>query len=581
MGNRLFLTILLIGLIAVGGTWGFVTKIADRMLEEQANSESLGWAQFVKRDLPNLERLLSGAPPTIQDIQTLSTAKNVGNVVEFKIYDHDRTVVWAADFDEIGDENNEYYFTDLVMAGKNHVFLKKQEDPALVIAHAFMPLIDHGEFTGAIEVSLDLSHAAQNSHDMAFTITFAIGSLFVVLLIIAGLSARIAIQHERSLKEKAQQAAKARNDFVAMVSHELRTPLNGILGALELLKESESQKEKEDLTLTAIHSTEHLLQLINEIIDFTQVSGQRASLAPSRVDLNEMANEVGFIFKVDAQSKHINFEVKTDLPEQAFGRADHKRLRQIIFNLTTNALKFTQRGEVVVHFILNTKKKDRQLICHVSDTGIGMTPDEQENAFKRFHQIRNTLAREHGGIGLGLSLCKELAILMGGNLTVTSQPEKGSTFTLTLPFPEDDTIAAVPVENAINTPFCALKILLAEDNTVNQKILKAILEKTGHNVHLVENGLEALNICKDTLFDMILMDIQMPKMDGIEACKAIRTHEGPNQNTPIIALSANIFEKQQKEYMDAGMQACIAKPIKPQDLRREVMALHQKFSNNI
>ena len=579
MGNRLFLTILLIGVIAVGGTWGFVTKIADRMLEEQANSESLGWAQFVKRDIPNLERLLSGAPPTIQDIQTLSTAKNVGNVIEFKIYDHDRTVVWAADFDEIGDENNENYFTDLVMAGKNHVFLKKQEDPAFVIAHAFMPLIDHGEFTGAIEVSLDLSHVAQNSQDMAFTITCAIGSLFVILLIITGLSARSAIQHERHLKEEAQQAAKARNDFVAMVSHELRTPLNGILGALELLRESESKKEKEDLTLTAIHSTEHLLQLINEIIDFTQVSGQRTRLVQNRVDLNEMANEVGFIFKLDAQSKHINFQVKTDLPEQAFGRADHKRLRQIIFNLTTNALKFTQRGEVVVHFILNTEK-DRQLICHVSDTGIGMTPDEQKDAFKRFHQIGNTLARKHGGIGLGLSLCKELAILMGGSLTVISQPEKGSTFTLKLPFPEDDTIAPVPVKMTIDAPFCALNILLAEDNAVNQKILKAILEKAGHNVHLVDNGLEALNQCKDTLFDMILMDIQMPKMDGIEACKAIRSHEGPNQYTPIIAISANIFEKQQKEYMDAGMQACIAKPIKPQDLRREVMALHQKFSNN-
>ncbi|MDV7339211.1 ATP-binding protein [Terasakiella sp. A23] len=578
MGNRLLIIILLIGTFAVSGTWTLVLNLADDMLEEQARSESLAWAQFVRRDLRDLDHILRGAPPTITDIQTLSTAKNVGNVIWFKIYDHDRTVVWAKDFMEIGDENTAPYFINIVSKGTEHVELDRPQDEDTVIAHAFLPIMDDDKFLGAIEVSLDLTHIAKNSQKLAFNISSGLAILFVLLLIITAYFARREIKRERSLKEDAQQAARARNDFIAMVSHELRTPLNGVLGALGLMRETRNQREIQNLSTTAIHSTEHLLEIINEIIDFTQVSAHRAKIEPSPVNPHELAREIETIFKIDAQEKGLKLILENKLPTEAMGETDLKRLRQILFNLVSNAIKFTEQGKVVITFDIDEKVK-RTLCCQVSDTGIGLSPKDQQEIFTKFHQVDNSLSRKQGGIGLGLSICRELAQLMGGSLNLTSKLNQGSHFSLRLPF-EKVSVPYTEKDMADDTTEnLSLNLLLVEDNAVNQKVLKTILEKPGHQVTLAENGREAVEMAADQTFDLILMDIQMPLMNGEEATKEIRTKEGPNQHTPIIALSANILANQKEAYFEAGMNDCLAKPIKPLELRQAVVDLYQKHSS--
>lgn len=575
MGTRLLLIILLSGILAISGTWLFVTSITDDMLEEQARSESLAWAQFVKRDLRDLDHILRGAPPTIQDIQTLSTAKNVGNVIWFKIYDHDRSIVWSKDFQEIGNVNDAPLFIQRVTKGEKVVRLDRQGETKQVRATAYLPIMDHSDFLGAIEVTMDLTHIAANSDHLALSISTGLGILFILLLIITGFSARLEIKRERALKEKAQQAAQARNDFIAMVSHELRTPLNGILGALGLLKESQdkSKEETERFISTAIHSTEHLLALINEIIDFTQLSAQRTTIHKGFVDAGALSEELHTIFKIEAESKGLEFRFKNNLPAQTFGESDLKRLRQIMFNLISNAIKFTREGHITVQIDVSTQDQ-RQLTFCVQDTGIGMTQEQQAKVFDRFHQVDNSLTRAYGGVGLGLSICRELAQLMGGQLTLVSEVDEGSRFTLTLPFPQPEETTPPPVAETPILKDIPLDLLLVEDNVVNQKVLKIILEKAGHAVTIADDGQDAIEMCARQKFDLILMDIQMPRMNGVEATKKIRSTCALNKHTPIAALSANILEEQQKSYLEAGMQICLAKPIKPEALRQAIIKLY-------
>ena len=578
MGKRLLLTIFIIGVLAVVGTWVLVHDAADRMLESQARSESLGWAHFVRKDLIDLDRILRGAPPTINDIQTLGTAKNVGHVFWFKIYDHDSTVIWSADFNQVGDENTAPFFKNIVTKGREFVYLTHTDsEHKSMIGHAFLPIMEGTSFKGAIEVSLDLSKDAQSIHEMTFFVTSTIATLFLVLLLSTAFFVRKEIAHQRYLRLAAEQAAKARNDFVAMVSHELRTPLNGILGALGLLSETKQNKNQIQLTRTTIHSAEHLLGVINDILDFTQVSGHRATLSPSIINMTELALETEVMFNVEANEKGITFEVIKEFSENTQGEIDLQRLRQIIFNLTSNAIKFTAQGCIKLHFKVQDNEHERRLLCNVSDTGIGMSEEDQRHVFKRFHQVGDTMSRQHGGIGLGLSVCQELAHLMGGTLTLTSRLGKGSLFSLDIPFPESTSLTK-PQEGTLSQALEAkpLRILLAEDNAINQLVIKSILQADGHSITIANNGQEAVIEATRNEYDLILMDIQMPELNGLEATQKIRDHEGVNQYTPIIALSANILTGEQGAYLDAGMQACLSKPIKPTELRQKVLTLHHQ-----
>ncbi len=579
MGNRLLIIILIIGILGVSGTWILVHRGIDHMLEEQAYSESLGWAEFVKSGLRDINHILRGAPPTFEDLKTLGTAKNIGNVTWFKIYDQDSTVVWSANFREVGEENTSDVFKTKIIQGINHVALNHLNDDK-VIAIAYLPIMEGKRFLGAIELTLDLTRYAQDGHRVAVNIVLGIASLFLVLMVVSTFFVRSEISKQRKLRIEAEQAAKARNDFIALVSHELRTPLNGILGALGLMKETNLSAEQTNLTCTAFHSTEHLLDIINDILDFTQVSAHRVTLHPKNIEMEKLANEIDVIFKADADQKGLKLEVIKGFSGSGAGTADLKRLRQILFNLISNAIKFTDQGHIKVHFQIKNDTQTRSLTCEVSDTGIGLSQADQDIVFKRFRQAEETMSRQYSGVGLGLSVCKELAELMGGTLSVSSKINKGSHFTFSIPFPaaehaDEASQAELPPVPLIQAE---LNILLVEDNQINQKVLGTVLTGSGHKVSIAENGLEAITHSKEDNFDLILMDIQMPHMDGVEATRHIRKTTGKNQHTPIIALSANILEEQRESYIDAGMQACLSKPIKPQDLRQAVSECHQKFS---
>jgi len=267
---------------------------------------------------------------------------------------------------------------------------------------------------------------------------------------------------------------------------------------LGLIFESKLTKNQNNWTKTAIHSTEHLLDIINDIIDFTQVSAHRITLSPSLIELNELADEIDIMFKVDAEAKDLEFSIIRDLPTPTTGEIDLKRLRQVIYNLASNAIKFTDTGHVKIHFGLEERKGERFFLCNVSDSGKGLSSEDQKVIFKRFRQVGDTMSRQHGGIGLGLNVCQELAGLLGGTLTLTSTLNIGSLFSLCIPFPahqgaEDDQ----PLElGHVNIESPDLSILLAEDNAVNQKNSKSDIRNCKPSHHHRKRWTQSRCLCQ-------------------------------------------------------------------------------------
>ncbi len=363
-------------------------------------------------------------------------------------------------------------------------------------------------------------------------------------------------------RDDAEAANRAKSLFLATMSHEIRTPLNGVLGMAQAMAMDDLtpvQRER----LGVVHASgEALLAILNDVLDLAKIEAGKLEIEDIEFDLEEIARGAHQAFTAQANAKGLSFGLDID-GAQGLYRGDPTRLRQILYNLVSNALKFTDRGEIQV----TARWQDERLVVSVADTGVGIPEDRLQALFGRFDQADASTTRRFGGTGLGLAICRELAEMMGGSIDVESTLGFGSTFKVSLPLKRvgDGRSAALPAPPAPEDEAyrLELKVLAAEDNTVNQLVLKTLLNQIGVDPVVVSNGLEAVRAWEDGEWDVILMDVQMPKMDGPTAARAIREQEAATgqARTPIIALTANVMSHQLAEYMAAGMDGHVAKPI--------------------
>jgi signal transduction histidine kinase/AmiR/NasT family two-component response regulator len=391
----------------------------------------------------------------------------------------------------------------------------------------------------------------------------------------------IQAQRFRSDKEAADLASRHKSDFLAHMSHEIRTPMNAILGIAEVLSETDLDAQQRQYLQTLYQSGEILLDIINDILDLSKIEAGRIRLETIAFDLRKLFLDTVEVMRVRAWQKGVPILLDIDPGVPLIWMGDPTRVRQILVNLIGNAIKFTDTGNIRVNVSpRNPENRNAGFLVQVADTGIGIAPEKRDEIFSPFSQEDVSTTRKYGGTGLGLTICRRLAELMGGSIRVESELGQGSTFIVDLPLQvghEASLDGATDLKAEVHgfgksskgkVSLSGLRVLLAEDVAVNRRVVELYLKDTGLELHSVENGKEALDRHRAETYDVILMDMEMPVMDGLEATAAIREWEAEEARhaVPIVALTAHAFEEKRQQCFEAGCTHYLTKPVKKADL---------------
>ncbi|MEJ8835580.1 ATP-binding protein [Ramlibacter sp. AN1133] len=386
--------------------------------------------------------------------------------------------------------------------------------------------------------------------------------LYLAALLLSSVSLAVLHEKQNELTQRVRSAAQARSEFLASMSHEIRTPLTGVLGMADLLAADELTARQQGYVASMRTSGRHLLCVVNDILDFSRIESGRLELEQAEFEVPELAEGVRSIMHPLAAERGIALEIELASPFPSTLVGDALRIRQVLLNLIGNAIKFTSAGGVHVRIERRPGQEPDAVWLHfeVRDTGVGIEPDQLERLFAPFVQADSSISRKYGGSGLGLAISKRLVERMGGRIAAESTPGRGSVFRFELPVGVGRFLQPAAQGDLHAPPVKPLRILVAEDVETNRRILQVGLERQGHVLAFAANGEEALQQVQGSDFDLVLMDVQMPVMDGVEATRRIRRLGGRGAAVPILGLTANVMAREREQYLAAGMNDCLMKP---------------------
>jgi signal transduction histidine kinase len=379
-------------------------------------------------------------------------------------------------------------------------------------------------------------------------------------------------------KEKADSAVLAKSRFLSNMSHEMRTPLNGIIGTVNLMLQEPFLPEQQQNLEVLKYSSEHMLSVVNDVLDFSKIEAGKMELSTEEFNMKTVLEKITTVFKNQFEQKGVRFEFQIDLALDKFFKSDETRLRQVLTNLIGNAFKFTEKGSVQCRAKLVSADSDAaEIYFSVQDTGIGMTLEQQQVIFDAFNQGETSTTRRFGGTGLGLTISKKIVTKLGGDLKLRSEQGKGSHFFFTIRMPFFQGNKAFVNENKVSSLISlkGVRVLVAEDSVVNMTITRKFLQRWDVIIHEAVNGLEAVQMFKDNEYDVVLIDLDMPVMDGYEALVEIRKI---NQNIPAIAFTAAVLPHMKEHLSDKGFNDFLQKPFRPEDLHKKISVYYPKIN---
>lgn len=502
---------------------------------------------------------------------------------------------------DAGDPGNNFQpFTEIrngslaSLAGRPDGSYEIQSDGKMYLATIFTSPELEWRFIGMIENS-EVEQASNQLMRVTASIVLISLAIFVSAAVMFSTSISKAINRRHRMlieaRKEAEQASEAKSNFLSTVSHEIRTPLNGILGMAQLVAESKLDKEQKEQISTILTSGNTLLSIINDVLDMSKIEADALELEETTFSLKNVLSGTMTPFAMMAQEKGISL-TSDPLPANLdFLIGDPVRLRQILWNLVSNAIKFTEKGGITVsigrHKYIDADKHGNQSIMlelTVDDTGVGISGERLESIFEPFAQEDNSITRKFGGTGLGLAIVKRIVDLMGGTIGAESREGQGTCFRVSIPFllaQEADIVSLQARKEAIETAVEKnLSILVAEDNPVNAAIARAFLEKFGCSVEIAENGRIAVESSLAFKPDLIFMDVHMPEMDGIAATRAIRSNKNTN-HIPIVGLTADVFKEHHKDFISNGMNDVITKPFSEKQLKSAIVRFTGEGADDI